>query len=201
VIYVGDRELHEGAQPAWRPPKRSRELLPGFDQRAPTGLTVESSLGRWLLGFTSLVDNIGLGPSILVGVRPPGHARMTGSQEVLLANGAVRTYDHVAQFRCTNSRPHYHWHLMRFDSFELRTHDGKLLVRDPRAASASPTATALLPATGPGAVRTSSGSAGGTTPTRRASAWGRRPATRTGTSRRTSTSWACRAASTCSRTA
>jgi len=130
VIYVGDKAVHPGAQPAWRPPKRARELLPDFDQRAPTGLTVAGSFGRWLLGFTSLVDNVGLGPSILVGVRPPGHPRMTGTQEVLLANGAVRTYDDVAQLRYTRSAPHHHWHLMRFDSFELRTSDGKLLVRD-----------------------------------------------------------------------
>jgi hypothetical protein len=130
VIYVGDTPVHRGAQPAWRPPKRARELLPDFDQRAPTGLTVAGAAGRWLLGFTSLVDNIGLGPSILVGVRPPGRARMIGMQEVLLANGAVRTYDDVAQLRYTNSTPHHHWHLMRFDSFELRTSDGTLLVRD-----------------------------------------------------------------------
>ena len=35
-----------------------------------------------------------------------------------------------AQFRYTNSPPHHHWHLMRFDSFELRTLDGRTLVRD-----------------------------------------------------------------------
>jgi hypothetical protein len=36
----------------------------------------------------------------------------------------------VAQLRYTNSAPHHHWHLMRFDSFELRTLDGRTLVRD-----------------------------------------------------------------------
>jgi Lysyl oxidase/WD40-like Beta Propeller Repeat len=130
TIYVGDRAVHRGSQPAWHPPKRARELLPDFDQRAPTELTIAGGTGHFLLGFTSLVDNIGLGPSELVGVRAPGQSRMAGTQRVPLANGNVRTYTGVAQFRYTNSPPHHHWHLMRFDSFELRTLDGRTLVRD-----------------------------------------------------------------------
>jgi hypothetical protein len=130
VIYVDDKAVHEGQQPAWRPLERVRELLPDFDQRAPSDLTIAGGPGRWLLGFTSLVDNIGIGPSELVGVRTSGQARMSGTQRVHLANGNVRTYRDVAQFRYTNSPPHHHWHLMRFDSFELHTLDGTLLVRD-----------------------------------------------------------------------
>jgi hypothetical protein len=130
VIYVAEHAVHKGLQPAWRPAKRVRELLPDFDQRAPTDLTIAGGPGRWLLGFTSLVDNIGIGPSELVGVRAPGQKRMIGTQRVHLANGKVRTYANVAQFRYTNSPPHHHWHLMRFDSFELRTLDDVLLVRD-----------------------------------------------------------------------
>jgi hypothetical protein len=130
VIYVDDKAVHEGQQPAWRPLQRVRELLPDFDQRAPTDLTIAGGRGRLLLGFTSLVDNIGTGPSELVGVRTSGQARMSGTQRVRLANGNVRTYRNVAQFRYTNSPPHHHWHLMRFDSFELHTLDGTLLVRD-----------------------------------------------------------------------
>ncbi|HEX4679222.1 MAG TPA: lysyl oxidase family protein [Gaiellaceae bacterium] len=130
VIYVGEQAVHKGLQPAWRPSKRVRELLPDFDQRAPTDLTIAGGPGRWLLGFTSLLDNIGIGPSVLVGVRSPGQSQMIGTQRVPLANGKVRTYDGVARFRYTNSPPHHHWHLMRFDSFELHTTDGLLLVRD-----------------------------------------------------------------------
>ncbi len=130
TIYVDGRAVHQGQQPAWRPAARVRELLPDFDQRAPTDLTIAGGPGRWLLGFTSLVDNIGLGPSVLVGVRAPGQKRMIGTQHVRLANGKVRIYDGVARFRYTNSPPHHHWHLMRFDSFELRTLDGHTLVRD-----------------------------------------------------------------------
>jgi Lysyl oxidase/WD40-like Beta Propeller Repeat len=130
TIYVDGTAVHRGAQPAWHPAKRVQELLPDFDQRPPTDLTIAGGPGRWLLGFTSLVDNVGLGPSVLVGVRPPGSPRMNGTQRVHLANGAWRTYGDVAQFRYTNSPPHHHWHLMRFDAFELRALDGRTLVRD-----------------------------------------------------------------------
>lgn len=133
VIYVAGRRYHRGFQPAWRPPLRARELLPDFDQRAPSGLVIAGGPGRWLLGFTSLVDNLGPGPSILVGVRPSGAVRMAGTQRVRLANGAARTYANVAQLRYTNSPPHHHWHLMRFDSFELRALDGRTLVRDQKS--------------------------------------------------------------------
>jgi hypothetical protein len=130
VIYVDEQAVHKGTQPAWRPPKRVQELLPDFDQRTPESLQIAGGPGRWLLGFTSLVDNIGTGPSEIVGVRPPGSSRMNATQRVRLANGKVRTYSGVGQIRYTNSPPHHHWHLMRFDAFELRTPDGELLVRD-----------------------------------------------------------------------
>ena len=130
VIYIAGRRYRRGFQPAWRSALRARELLPDFDQRAPTGLVVAGGSGHWLLGFTSLVDNLGPGSSVLVGVRARDQQRMSGTQRVRLANGATRTYEDVAQFRYTNSPPHHHWHLMRFDSFELRTLDGRTLVRD-----------------------------------------------------------------------
>jgi hypothetical protein len=130
VIYVDEQAVHKGLQPAWRPPQRVRELLPDFDQREPTDLTIAGGPRRWLLGFTSLVDNIGLGPSVLVGVRSAGQNQMIGTQRVHLANGKARPYHGVARFRYTSSPPHHHWHLMRFDSFELHTTDGLLLVRD-----------------------------------------------------------------------
>jgi hypothetical protein len=130
VIYVAGRRFHRGWQPALPPPLHVRELLPDFDQRAPTGLVIAGGPGRWLLGFTSLVDNLGPGSSILAGIRSPGATRMAGTQHVRLANGATRTYRKVAQLRYTNSPPHHHWHLMRFDSFELRALDGRTVVRD-----------------------------------------------------------------------
>jgi hypothetical protein len=111
---------------------RVRELLPDLDQRAPTGLVVGvgPGPGRWLLGFTSQVDNVGLGPSEVVGERKPGQRRMHAVQIVRLSNGRWRTYPDAGLLRYTNSPPHHHWHLMRFDVYELRTLDGGLVVRD-----------------------------------------------------------------------
>jgi hypothetical protein len=126
-VVVGGRV---GAAPEWRPQPRDRELLPDFDQRAPTGLTIAGGGGHWLLGFTSLVDNVGKGPAIIAGVRPTGASRMVATQRVRLADGGERVYRDVGRLRYTRSPPHYHWHLMRFDSFELRTLDGRTLVTD-----------------------------------------------------------------------
>ncbi len=127
---TGLRELGRGAQPAWRPEPRVREVLPDFDQRPPSNLQIAGGPGLWRLGFTSLVDNLGPGPAIVEGVRHPGSPRMDATQHVLLSNGRLRSYAAAGRLRYTNSPPHHHWHLMRFDAFELRTPDGRLLVRD-----------------------------------------------------------------------
>jgi dipeptidyl aminopeptidase/acylaminoacyl peptidase len=84
AIYVDGRRIAKGHQPAWRPTVPTRELLPDLDQRAPTGLVIGGGPGRWLLGFTSLVYNVGLGPAYIVGRRAPDEPRMTGAQRVLL---------------------------------------------------------------------------------------------------------------------
>jgi hypothetical protein len=130
TIYVDGRAITKGFQPAWRPARRVQELLPDLVQRPPTGLVLAGGGGRWVLGFTSLVDNVGLGPSKIVGVRPPGKRLMTATQRVLLANGAWRTYGRAGRIRYTNSPPHHHWHLMRFDVFQLRSLDGRVLMSD-----------------------------------------------------------------------
>jgi lysyl oxidase/WD40 repeat protein len=130
TIYVDELPVTRGREPAWRPHVGPRELLPDFDQRAPTGLAIAGGRGHWELGFTSLVDNVGLGPAIVEGVRPSGAARMVATQRVQVADGSVHVYRNVGHLRYTNSPPHHHWHLMRFDSFELRDQAGRVLVRD-----------------------------------------------------------------------
>jgi hypothetical protein len=129
-IYISGRAVAQGTQPAWRPAERVRELLPDLDQRPPTDLVITGGRGRWLLGFTSLVDNVGLGPEVIVGVRPPGWTVMRATQRVALANGRSRLYPDVGLLRYTSAGNHHHWHLLRFDSYELRSLDGQVLVRD-----------------------------------------------------------------------
>jgi Lysyl oxidase/WD40-like Beta Propeller Repeat len=130
TLYVDGRALGKGFQPAWRPQPRVRELLPDLVQRPPTGLVVGGGGSDWILGFTSMVDNVGLGPSMIDGVRSPGQALMTATQHVRLSNGSWRTYPGVGRLRYTNSPPHHHWHLMKFDVFQLRSLDGTVLMSD-----------------------------------------------------------------------
>jgi lysyl oxidase len=47
-----------------------------------------------------------------------------------MSDGSVRTYAGAGRLRYTPSPTHTHWHLLRFQSYELRTLDGRLLVRD-----------------------------------------------------------------------
>ena len=128
-----------GADGAW-PEKTSdsgtprvgpRELLPDFDQRAPSGLVLSRSDDGWRLGFSSAVDNVGLGPVHIRGARPGRSAPMIASQVVHLSDGGTRIYPNVGALRYTVAPPHLHWHLMRFDRFALhRADDFSLVVSD-----------------------------------------------------------------------
>lgn len=114
-----------GADGAW-PEKTSdsgtprvgpRELLPDFDQRAPSGLVLSRSDEGWRLGFSSAVDNVGLGPVHIRGARTGRSTPMIASQVVHLSDGSTRIYPRVGAVRYTVAPPHLHWHLMRFDRF------------------------------------------------------------------------------------
>jgi hypothetical protein len=131
-IYVtgSSAPVARGTHPAFPPPARVEQLLPDLVQRPPSGLVIGGGPGRWLLGFTSLVDNVGLGPLKIVGNRPPGNPRMHASQSILLANGAWVTNKDIAWLRYVNSPPHHHWHLMHYDTYEIRSLNGQVLLRD-----------------------------------------------------------------------
>jgi hypothetical protein len=130
--------------PSWRaatlppppePPKPKvdpNELLPDLDQRAPSNLVVTSSGGRFLLGFTSATDNIGRGPIRLRGFRVSrAVGTMRADQVVDLKNGKQRVLKDVGLMRYTYSPTHTHWHILKFQSYELRrASDFAVLVRD-----------------------------------------------------------------------
>lgn len=117
--------------PKPKPKPDPNELLPDLDQRAPSGLTVSGWRGRWTLGFTSATDNVGRGPVWFRGIRPNGRVpTMRADQLIRLRSGKVRVARDVGVMRYTWSSSHSHWHVLRFQQFELRTVDGKLLVRD-----------------------------------------------------------------------
>ena len=117
-------------EPDWSSVPASRQRLPDLDQQAPSGLTVTSSQGRFKLGFTSSTDNIGIGPIWIRGVRDGRGRTMEATQLVTFGDG-VRSLPRVGRMRFTISGSHRHWHLLRFQSYELR-HAGSydLVVRD-----------------------------------------------------------------------
>jgi dipeptidyl aminopeptidase/acylaminoacyl peptidase len=119
----------DAAQPVSRPARQTAELLPDFDQQAPTDLQVRKNGRRHLLWFTSAADNVGLGPFIVNGRRDGSNA-MRAAQRVRLGDGSLRTYPGVGVWHYNNSSDHSHWHLRSFQRYELRRADGKIVVRD-----------------------------------------------------------------------
>jgi hypothetical protein len=129
-ILVRGRAVARGRQPTWSPQGRLAYVR---DRRIFVGgrlVARGTQPDWWLLGFTSQVDNVGKGALVVAGVRPSGEARMVATQRVLLSNGSWRPYADVGWLRFTRSPPHWHWHLMRFVAYELRSLDGEVLVRD-----------------------------------------------------------------------
>lgn len=151
ILYLGDRT---GGSPIWsipagggvatplggppgatsfrlRPPL-SRELPPDFDQRPPSDLSIQSSGGRYLLGFTSASDNIGPGPLSIVASRPSTAVpTMRAAQRVRIAGGGAHTYPGIGNLRFVIAFPHMHWHLLDFQRYELRrASDHALIVHD-----------------------------------------------------------------------
>lgn len=119
-------------EPAWRP-QISIERLPDLDQKPPSDLSFQvTSGGRYLLGFTSASDNVGLGPlSIAASRASRAVPTMRAAQRVRLIGGGAKTYPDIGFLRYTIAPPHEHWHLMDFQRYELRrASDHSLVVAD-----------------------------------------------------------------------
>lgn len=127
---TGQRRLATGRDPSWQPRPRKPELLPDVVERPPTSLRISSSGGRFLLGFTTAVDNVGDGPFVVVGRRPAGSKTMQASQRVTLSPGRYRSYPEVGLLHYQNVGNHHHWHFQPYERYELRSLDGTVLVRD-----------------------------------------------------------------------
>jgi hypothetical protein len=116
------RALGAGIPLDWRVVPTAQERLPNLVQRPPSGLVVMASgHGRWLLGFTSMTDNRGPGILWIRGTRAPGKRVMAVRQLVQLAGGFVRTLPPAGELHYTVAPPHYHWHFLDFDRYELRS--------------------------------------------------------------------------------
>ncbi len=126
------RELGEGAPLDWREVPVGKPLYPNLVQRPPSGLLITAgALGRWLLGFTSMVDNRGPGILWIRGTRHGNSHVMDVEQLVTIEGGATRVLPESGELHYTVAPPHYHWHFLGFDHYELRSAGAyTLLVRD-----------------------------------------------------------------------
>jgi Lysyl oxidase/WD40-like Beta Propeller Repeat len=126
------RALGEGRPIDWLVVPVGKPLYPNLVQRPPSELLVtEGSRGRWLLGFTSMVDNRGPGILWIRGTRHGRSKVMDVEQLVTLEGRATRVLPESGELHYTVAPPHYHWHFLGFDRYELRSaRSFKLLVRD-----------------------------------------------------------------------
>jgi Lysyl oxidase len=96
-------------------------LLPDLDQEAPSGLIITQSRSGWNLGFRSAARNVGAGPLTITGHRlSHGVETMTADQTILRTGGARSVVRGVGALRYVKSPDHQHWHLLRFERYELR---------------------------------------------------------------------------------
>ena len=102
-----------------------RARLPDLDQEAPSALVV-TRVGppeqpEYLLGFRSAVRNVGDGPLIIDGRREGLDSdTMVANQLVDRAGGPRTEVEGVGRLRYVVSPDHRHWHLLRFQRYELR---------------------------------------------------------------------------------
>ena len=126
----GALELVWGRLDAELAPARSARP-PDLDQRAPHDLIVRAAGGRtFVLGFTSATDNLGLGPLWLRARRPTRSHPMLVEQLVHHERGRAVTLRGAGVLRYERHPPHRHWHLDDFVRYELRSLDGRVVVRD-----------------------------------------------------------------------
>jgi Lysyl oxidase len=99
--------------------------LPDLDQEVPSELVV-TRVGppeqpEYRLGFRSAVRNVGDGPLIIDGHRAGLDSDTMVADQVVERDGGPRsTVRGVGRLRYVVSPDHRHWHLLRFQRYELR---------------------------------------------------------------------------------
>jgi hypothetical protein len=97
------------------------ELLPDLDQALPTEVAIVQEGDTYRLVFASAVDNVGRGPLLIEGERPDRSQRvMAVRQLVRSSDGSARERSVEGEIRYVRSETHAHWHLLGFESYELR---------------------------------------------------------------------------------
>jgi hypothetical protein len=109
------------------------ELLPDLDQAEPSAIAVVRDGDSYLLTFASAVDNVGSGPLLIEGERPnTSTPMMSVSQLVRRTDGSTRVRPVGAHIHYVREETHEHWHLLSFESYELRRAANNELVRPDR---------------------------------------------------------------------
>jgi Lysyl oxidase len=111
--------------------------LPDLDQEAPSGIVVvrggPPEQPEYRLGFRSAVRNVGKGPLVIDGHRPDVNTgTMVADQVVEHAHGPRARVRGVGQLQYVVSPDHRHWHLLRFERYELRRPGGSVSLVDDR---------------------------------------------------------------------
>jgi hypothetical protein len=95
--------------------------LPDLAQEVPDELAVVKAGEEYRLGFRSAVRNVGAGPLIIDGHRAAvDHRTMVADQVVVRDHGPRARIGGVGRLRYVVSPDHRHWHLLRFERYELR---------------------------------------------------------------------------------
>jgi hypothetical protein len=108
--------------------------LPDLRQIVPDRIGVAVTRGpnpRERLIFSSTIVNLGPGPFVIEGrrssVRTP---LMTGAQLIFARDGAYRRVPNIGRLHYVRAPDHAHWHLLRLETYELRTLGGRLVAPD-----------------------------------------------------------------------
>jgi len=100
-------------------------LLPNLVELPPASVQVQHAGGRDVLRFTSTAANLGPGPLVVVSTRRTAGAPFATFQ--LLGGTSVPL---PLDLRYRRSGGHDHFHLARFERYELRDGSGKVLLSD-----------------------------------------------------------------------
>ena len=112
----------------------AEDLLPNLTQAAPDNLNGRNGGSpeepRFYLGFESAAANLGTGPLTVRGRRTADRPTMKLSQVIRRSDGSTREVPLQATMLYVTSPDHAHWHVLQFMRYELRSEDGKRVVRD-----------------------------------------------------------------------
>ena len=124
--------------------------LPDLVELPPSELLViPGPNDTWLLGFTSIAGNNGVGPMRIVATRTSATATFVVSQVITRADRSTWTRPTKARLMYQDATGHNHFHLAQFEHYELRNAAGTVLARDTKAGYCLGDRTRLGTAAGP----------------------------------------------------